>query len=113
MIENAVAYGERASVSIKIEETIVRIVVEDGGPGIDGAEMDRIFEPFVRLEASRSRKTGVAITRSVARSHGGEIELETRAEGGLRAILSLPRADAKCPVRLLIPLSSAILPVMY
>ena len=79
--------------------------------------MDRVFEPFVRLEASRSRKTGgagigLAIARSVARSHGGEIELENRAEGGLRAILSLPRADAKCPVRLLIRLSSAILPVI-
>jgi len=79
--------------------------------------MDRVFEPFVRLEASRSRKTGgagigLAIARSVARSHGGEIELENRAEGGLRAILSLPRADAKCPVRLLIRLSSAILSVI-
>ena len=81
MIENAVAYGERASVSIGTGETIVRIVVEDGRPGIDGVEMDRVFEPFVRLEASRSRKTGgagigLAIARSVARSHGGEIELE-------------------------------------
>ena len=79
--------------------------------------MDRVFEPFVRLEAYRSRKTGgagigLAIARSVARSHGGEIELENRAEGGLRAILSLPRADAKCPVRLLIRLSSAILSVI-
>ena len=84
---------------METDETTVRIVVEDDGPGIDTAEIDRVFEPFVRLEASRSRETGgaglgLAIARSIARSHGGEIVLENNNEGGLRAILSLPRAES-------------------
>ena len=72
LIENAVSDGEHANVSIEADATNVHIVVEDDGPGIDTAEIDRVFEPFVRIEASRSREAGgaglgLAIARSVAR----------------------------------------------
>ena len=54
-----------------------------------------MFAPFVRLESSRNRDTGgtglgLSIARSIIRGHGGEIQLENRPEGGLRAVVDLP-----------------------
>ncbi len=95
LIENAVRYGERAKVTLEHDQRTVRIVVEDEGPGIPPEMMERAFEPFFRLEGSRSRETGgiglgLAIARTIARSHGGDLRLANRAEGGLRAELLLP-----------------------
>jgi two-component system, OmpR family, sensor kinase len=75
----------------------VRFVIDDKGPGIPASELERVFEPFVRLESSRSRATGgaglgLAIARTIARGHGGDVRLENRPDGGLRAILSMPAA---------------------
>ena len=74
----------------------VRIRIEDRGPGIESAERERVFEPYVRLEPSRARHTGgtglgLAIARAVARAHGGDIVLCDRAGGGLRVELTLAR----------------------
>lgn len=95
LIENAVRYGERARVLLERGRDEVRIIVEDDGPGIPPEMMERAFEPFFRLEKSRSRETGgiglgLAIARTIARSHGGDLRLANRPEGGLRAILTLP-----------------------
>ena len=95
LIQNAVAYGERARVSPEPGAETLRILVEDDGPGIPEADLERVFEPFLRLEASRSRETGgvglgLAIARSILRGHGGDITLENRSGGGLRAIVPLP-----------------------
>ena len=73
----------------------IHVVIEDEGPGISEAELERVFEPFVRLETSRSRDTGgsglgLAIARGSVRGHGGDIVLANRAEGGLRATVALP-----------------------
>ena len=97
VIENAVAYGQRARVALEDGTGQLCIVVDDDGPGIPEADFDRVFEPFLRLEASRSRETGgvglgLAIARSIVRGHGGDIELTNRAEGGLRATIRLPKA---------------------
>ena len=64
----------------------VRIVIDDDGPGIPAADLERVFDPFVRLEGSRSRETGgaglgLAIARSIFRAHGGDVRLENRAGG--------------------------------
>ena len=98
LLDNACRYGNRASVQIASDTGQVRIVVEDEGPGIAEADLERVFEPFVRLDPSRSSDTGgtglgLAITRSIVRSHGGDIRLENRSTGGLRATVSLPVAD--------------------
>ena len=98
LLENAAAHGGRAAVRIEPDDAELRIVVEDEGPGIPEAELERVFEPFVRLEASRSRDTGgtglgLAIARGIVRGHGGDILLANRAEGGLRATVALPRVD--------------------
>jgi signal transduction histidine kinase len=95
MVENAARYGDRARVLVDADDAFVRIVIEDNGPGIPDGDLQRVFDPFVRLETSRSRETGgiglgLAIARSIMRGHGGDAILENRAEGGLRAVLSLP-----------------------
>ncbi|MDP2621967.1 MAG: ATP-binding protein [Hyphomicrobiales bacterium] len=99
VIENAVAYGGAAQIRLEAGPDQARIVVEDGGPGLPEEDLERVFEPFVRGEASRSRETGgiglgLAIARTILRGHGGNVTLENRAEGGLRAILALPMRAA-------------------
>ncbi len=96
LIDNAVKYGHEARVSARETRDHLEIVVEDRGPGIPAGELSRVQEPYVRLETSRSRETGgiglgLAIVREIARRHGGDLLLENLAEGGLRAILHLPR----------------------
>ena len=71
------------------------ILVDDDGPGIPADERERVFAPFVRLEASRSRQTGgtglgLAIARALVRAQGGDIVLEEAPSGGLRARVTLP-----------------------
>ncbi len=96
LVENAVAYGERARVRMVEEPDEICIVIEDDGPGIPDEDRETVFQPFVRLEKSRSQETGgiglgMAIARSIARGHGGDIDLENREERGLRAVLRLPK----------------------
>jgi two-component system osmolarity sensor histidine kinase EnvZ len=74
----------------------IDILIDDDGPGIPPANRARVFRPFVRLDASRNPLTGgvglgLTIARDVARSHGGDIRLETSPQGGLRARVHLPR----------------------
>ena len=95
LLENAAVYGGRATIRIERDDAQIRVVVEDEGPGIPEADLERVFEPFVRLEASRSRDTGgsglgLAIARGIVRGHGGDVRLENRAKGGLRATVALP-----------------------
>jgi len=100
LIENAVAYGHRARVSVRREGDSAIVQIDDDGPGIADADRARVFEPFVRLESSRSRQTGgiglgLSIARTIVHAHGGEIDLSNRAEtesNGLRASVRLPLA---------------------
>ncbi len=97
LLENAVAYGQRARVRVRQRGGRAIVDVDDYGPGIADADLERVFEPFFRLEGSRSRETGgtglgLAVVRAIARGHGGDVELHNRAGGGLRARLVLPLA---------------------
>jgi signal transduction histidine kinase len=70
-------------------------VVEDDGPGIAEDDLQRVFEPFVRLEESRNRDSGgmglgMAIARTILRAHGGDVTVANRSQGGLRVTLQLP-----------------------
>ncbi len=95
LVENAVAYGRRASVSLSRDGASYEILVEDDGPGIPETDQARVFEPFVRLESSRNADTGgtglgLTLVKAIAEGHGGGVTLENRPEGGLRARLRLP-----------------------
>ncbi len=70
-------------------------MVDDDGPGIPTEERENVFAPFYRLERSRNRDTGgvglgLAVARTVAREHGGDVTLANIDGGGLRARLELP-----------------------
>ncbi len=97
LIDNAVAHGKHVDVRIEDSATAIRVMVEDDGPGIQEAELARVTEPFVRLDAARSLDSGgvglgLAIVRDAVAYHGGTLVLENRDSGGLRAVLELPRA---------------------
>jgi two-component system, OmpR family, osmolarity sensor histidine kinase EnvZ len=96
LIANARHYGRRVWVSSVSLADGVDILVDDDGPGIPPGERERVFQPFVRLDASRNPSTGgvglgLTIARDVARSHGGDVRLEASPYGGLRARVHLPR----------------------
>lgn len=97
LVENGVNYGGAVRVGVRSEGKQAAIEVADRGPGIPPADLDLVQEPFVRLEASRSRETGgsglgLALARAAAQAHGGALVLENRPEGGLLARILLPRA---------------------
>ncbi len=96
LIENAVKYGQVAHVQVIDSETMLQIVIEDEGPGVPAAELGMLFEPFYRVEASRSRDTGgtglgLSIARSIAVLHGGTLQADNTEHRGLRLTLNLPR----------------------
>jgi signal transduction histidine kinase len=97
LVENAVRYGGRASVSMAVDAAHAEINIDDEGPGIPEEKLAHVTKPFVRLEESRSVETGghglgLTIARAIAERHGGELILANRATGGLRATLKLPLA---------------------
>jgi signal transduction histidine kinase len=95
LIDNAVKYGGGAEASLKSEGGRIVLAIEDRGPGIPRSEREKVFEPFYRIEGSRNPDTGgvglgLAVARSIAREHGGDVVLATRKGGGLSARLELP-----------------------
>ena len=95
LVDNATAYGQRAEIDVEESVTELAIRIRDHGPGIPESELETVFEPFYRLERSRSRETGgtglgLSIARNIARAHGGDVRLRNHPDGGLEAILTLP-----------------------
>jgi signal transduction histidine kinase len=95
LVRNALLYGGGAEIALAQEPKVLRLLVEDRGPGIPPEELERVFQPFYRLEASRNNETGghglgLPITRNIARAHGGDVSLGNRQGGGARATLTLP-----------------------
>ncbi len=91
LIENGVKFGDRVRVAVSVQtggETCLS--VSDDGPGIPPEALDRVFEPFTRLESSRSRETGgiglgLSIAQTIAKSQGAVLSLTNREDGGLTA----------------------------
>jgi two-component system, OmpR family, osmolarity sensor histidine kinase EnvZ len=96
LIGNARRHGSHVWLTGIVVADGIDILVDDDGPGIPPANRARVFRPFVRLDASRNPLTGgvglgLTIARDVARSHGGDVRLQTSPQGGLRARVHLPR----------------------
>ena len=95
LVDNAVAYaGEDVCIATRSEGGKLIVEVLDRGPGIPPLEVERLKQPFTRLEQARSGKggsgLGLAIVDRIARHHGGSLELLPREGGGLIARVSLP-----------------------
>ena len=95
LIDNAVKYGGYARVAVAREGNQVVVRVRDGGPGIPDALLGAVFDPFFRIESSRSRDTGgtgigLTIARNIAEKHGGKLSLKNHPDGGVVALLELP-----------------------
>lgn len=98
LLHNAVKYGERAHVRVT-DGAELSISIRDAGEGIPAEDLERVFEPFYRLESSRGRDTGgtglgLSIARDIAQAHGGAVVLRNVPGGGLEALLTLPRTAA-------------------
>ena len=96
LVANAVKFGTRALLLVEDGAALV-IRVRDEGPGIPAEELERVFEPFYRIESSRNRDTGgtglgLSIARDIAQAHGGSLTVGNLPQGGLEALLTLPRA---------------------
>jgi signal transduction histidine kinase len=97
LVNNALRYGQRADIGVRRAAGQVHITIDDEGPGIPAELMASVFKPFVRLDTSRSRDTGgvglgLYIARELTLRNGGELTLQNRPEGGLRAELTLPES---------------------
>ncbi|MSO69962.1 MAG: HAMP domain-containing protein [Alphaproteobacteria bacterium] len=95
LVDNAIRYGGGVRVAALRYNSAIEIAVEDDGPGIAPADREKVFRPFVRLDAARNPNRGGAglgltIARDIARGHGGEVTLSEAAGGGVRVVLRLP-----------------------
>lgn len=96
LVENGARYGNAVHVQATHQGQDIRILIEDEGPGIPEDHQEKVFTPFFRLEQSRNRKTGgiglgMTVARTIIRSHGGDITLRNKPEGGLSVEVMLPQ----------------------
>ncbi|WP_145143616.1 ATP-binding protein [Pseudomonas duriflava] len=92
LLDNALKYGHRAHLTVEDDGRCFVLHVDDEGPGVPEKDLVQVFEPHVRLTTQQQGYgLGLGIARNLAHAHGGEVSLRNRAEGGLRATLSLPR----------------------
>ncbi|QBK03954.1 HAMP domain-containing protein [Hylemonella gracilis] len=100
LLDNAVRYGQRARIRLDEDDGQIVIGIEDDGPGIPPDQLERVFDPFLRLEMSRNRETGgsglgLSIARNLLRAHGGDVRLRNLDGRGLRAEVRLPLATTQ------------------
>lgn len=94
LMGNALQYGGKAQITTACDGNQLSITIDDQGPGVAPEQLTNLFEPFARAENSRNRASGgsglgLTIARAIARAHGGDVVLENRSEGGLRATLRI------------------------
>jgi len=95
LVSNASRYADRVSIRALKSRGWLTVVVEDDGPGIPAESREDVFRPFHSLDSARNQNKkstglGLAITRDIVRSHGGEITLDQSMLGGLRAVIRIP-----------------------
>jgi signal transduction histidine kinase len=95
LIDNGRKFGGAVELQLHVKRGFAEVAVADRGPGIPAERREEMFTPFVRGEPSRNAETGgvglgLPIARTIARRHGGELELRQRDGGGLVAMVRLP-----------------------
>jgi signal transduction histidine kinase len=96
LVDNALRYGTSAHVTVREQNGIVRLRVDDNGPGIPEAHREDLMQPFSRMEASRSRETGgaglgLAIVQTLVAAHDGTVSIGDAPKGGARITVTLPK----------------------
>ncbi len=96
LVSNAINFGARATILVEDGPAALTLRVRDEGPGLPPEELERVFEPFYRIESSRNRDTGgtglgLSIARDIAQAHGGSLVVNNLPHRGLEAVLTLPR----------------------
>ncbi|MCD2325360.1 ATP-binding protein [Sphingomonas sp. IC-56] len=99
LVENGVHYAGRVWLKLEVADDHVVICVEDDGPGIPQEALNKVLEPFVRLDRARARDTlglglGLSIVAKAVEGEGGALKLENLREGGLRAQIVLRRVSS-------------------
>jgi signal transduction histidine kinase len=102
ILSNAVKYGGNARISVTKDGNNVMIDIDDDGPGIPEDMLEKVFEPYYRLEYSRNRDSGgtglgLPIARNMVLLNNGSIVLSNRAEGGFRARITIPHLKTPNP----------------
>ncbi len=100
LIENAIKYnkdGGEVSVSVEENNEFAKVIIADTGPGIAKEDWERIFEPFFRVDKSRSRSMGgaglgLALVKEIAIQHGGDVRVASSSENGTNIELSLQKS---------------------
>ncbi|HEX7758984.1 MAG TPA: ATP-binding protein [Caulobacteraceae bacterium] len=100
LVDNALKYGKSPQIQVFQADDHAVVEVADEGPGLPGSELERVFDPFYRSDPARTLTTdgvglGLAVARSIARAHGGDIVLRAKAPSGLIARVSLPLAASR------------------
>ena len=95
LVGNANRFADKIVIRCYKANKSVCVIVEDNGPGIPPHERENVFRPFYRLDHARNQDKGntglgLAIARDIARTHGGDITLETSQLGGLLAKIQIP-----------------------
>ena len=99
LVENAIKYnhtGGNVTVSIKEDSEFSTVIISDNGPGIQQEDWQHIFEPFFRVDKSRSRDMGgaglgLALVKEIARQHGGDVYVVQSSKNGTEIALKLRR----------------------
>ena len=103
VLRNAVRHtraGSAVEIALAVADDAVEVSVTDRGPGVAESELERIFEPFFRVEEARDRASGgtglgLAIAARAVRAHGGTIAAANHPDGGLVVTVRLP-ATPRC-----------------
>ena len=95
LLSNAFYYANTIQLTATSQKESFIITIDDDGPGIQKDMHTEVFKPFFRLDKSRNQDAsgtglGLSIAQDIARSHGGNIQLDDSPLGGLRAIVDIP-----------------------
>ncbi len=96
LIDNGIKYGDSVTVNMHDSPQALCIQVTDDGTGLEAHTLERLFEPYYRQNPQGDKEgtgLGLTISQSIAKSHGGLLELSLTEQGGLSATLIFPRDE--------------------